>query len=293
MTAENTLPVAVGGNSTEAEAIAALASPDVIVRSVADWLGDGLPPEVPTDLVVAVTRDNEGDPVVNVADLDQYRESPRLKAGAVVVSRVQSLVDVCARHYVANVSTVYVDPLARRVGVVFDDHGVEAPGWRQHRASYVPVVTPEFQAWTGIDNAPIGQEDLAEHLAAWQHTIAEPDAADVYEIAQSFQATVSAKFEQGARLATGARQLVYTEDIAARSGSLEIPESLTLSVRLFDDPFAPVQPLKSALRFRIRDGELKFRVVLEPLAPVYLAYFEGVADALKAQGFDVVYGAVS
>lgn len=281
--------VADGG--TEAEAIARLAVPDVTTQPIADWLGGSFDAGVlASDVLVAVSKStDDGKPAGLTMDLEPFRMHPRRAVGSTSVERLESLKALAGRHWVEDQSTAYVDAAARDVEIVFDDHGA-FPGWGSHRAIYAPQHTPEFKAWQAINRTGISQEQLAEFLADWQHTIAEPDAADVYEIAQRFEATTTAKFERGARLATGARQLVYVEDVAAKSGELEIPESLTLSLRLFTDPFAPTIPLKAALRFVLREGALTFRVVLEPLEPVFDTYFEQVATALVGHGYDVIYG---
>lgn len=84
-----------------------------------------------------------------------------------------------------------------------------------------------------------------------------PTAAEFLELAQNFQATKAVNFASGTRLGNGQNQLVYEETIQARAGErgqLEIPETFTLGIPVFEGDAA--YSLIARLRYRIQDGKL-------------------------------------
>jgi len=277
---------------TEAEAIAELAVPRVIAQSLADWAGDQ---SLPDDVLVAVGEHPTAGPMATVYDMESYGLHPRRKRSVVELYTIDSFLKVCSTHFVDDVSNIYVDSQDRSLTAVFDDHGGpgKVAGWQDHLAKYQPRFTAEWLAWLKLhNNGYVSQDYLAEFLGQWRATIVEPDDADVYEMAQAFEATVKASFSSGGRLSNGARQLNYAEEVAAQSGSLEIPESLTLSVRLLDDRYAEHIPVEADLRFKIRDGNVKFRVVLENPERLYADYFDGVVDMLTERNYDPLFGSL-
>lgn len=291
-------PLAEIGSATEAGAVA-----DLVTRIAAFAPADEYDEHLPADLLVAVGANREG-PRIATADLEQFRFQPRRKKGHTVLHRLDSFLLFLERHWedpdrdtdrdiVRPASALYVDATEHSVVAVLDDHNTAGAGWREFSAAYVPRMTPEYNAWLTLSGGWIDQSHFAEFLSEWRHTIVEPDAADVYEMAQRFEATVNAEFSQGARMATGARQLVYREDVAAKSGELEIPDSLTLSFPLYDDPVCSHEPVAVSLRFRLRDGELRFRVDLEHVEALESRFFDSVVAQLERHDYATFYGTTS
>lgn len=124
-------------------------------------------------------------------------------------------------------------------------------GWGDHRAVYVTEPTPEWAAWQELDGRMMNQTTFAELLQDLRHTIVEPDAADIVQIARTFTATKKAHFESGVRLESGDVQFSFAEETQAkagpRGGTVEIPETITLNLPLFRDSFTTS---KVTLEFR-------------------------------------------
>lgn len=147
------------------------------------------------------------------------------------------------------------------VAVLNDDYGLGA-GWRDYRVRLVLKRSPEWSAWRALDRATAegrlsGQEDFAEFVEDHLGDVVEPAAADMLEMAQTFHATVSSKFRQGARLRDGRRQVSFEEDIDAKAGEtgeMVLPGTVRLRLRLFVGG-GPVDTT-ARLRYRLREGRL-------------------------------------
>jgi uncharacterized protein YfdQ (DUF2303 family) len=147
------------------------------------------------------------------------------------------------------------------VAVLNDDHGGQ-PGWRDYRVRLALRRSPEWEAWRNVDRATtdgrlLNQEAFAEFVEDHLPDIVDPTAADMLEIAQTFHATVSSNFRQGARLRDGRRQFNFEEDIDAKAGEtgeMVLPGTVRLRVRLFVGG-GPVETT-ARLRWRLREAKL-------------------------------------
>jgi Uncharacterized conserved protein (DUF2303) len=108
--------------------------------------------------------------------LDEYLPRPERRRGTVVITELTSLAEYI-NLYKAAETLVYIDDrdlTAPRISVVFDEHepltrlvvgdqadgpqaGPPAPGWREHRASYLFPLTPEWQAWVEVSKKALTQ----------------------------------------------------------------------------------------------------------------------------------------
>lgn len=142
--------------------------------------------------------------------------------------------------------------------------------------------TPEWQAW--LDGQGLGpQVRFAERIEDGLPEIADPAAATMLEIAQTFHAATSATFQSGNRLTDGRTQFAYLEDVKASAGSkpgtVEIPETFTIVVR----PFIGAEPYKvtARLRYRLKGGELTIGYTLVRPNEVELDAFRAVASVVQ------------
>lgn len=132
-----------------------------------------------------------------------------------------------------------------------------SPSWGDHRAVYNAPLSPEWKTWTASDGKRMKQEEFALFIEQNLPDVIMPTAAEFLELAQNFQATKAVNFASGTRLGNGQNQLVYEETIQARAGErgqLEIPETFTLGIPVFEGDAA--YSLIARLRYRIQDGKL-------------------------------------
>ncbi len=190
---------------------------------------------------------------------DQYRELPRRKKGTVTVDDVASFAQYYLKHEVP-ASEVFADAEAATITAVLNAHGDDSAGWQDHRVILRMRKTEQWKAWTNYHGQMLKQAEFAEFIEASSADIA-PDAtvtaADLLEIAQSFQVHSKVQFASGARLSSGETQLVYTEDHAAsagKKGTIVIPTEFQLALRPFEDCNA--YRVKARFRYRIDEGRL-------------------------------------
>lgn len=220
---------------------------------------------------------------------DAYRTSPQRKTGTVLVRDAASFVAYWDKH-ASDASEVYADREKLTVTAVLDAHGAEPAdtGWRQHRVVLQLRYSEQFTAWSTLSRSLIAQAQFAEFIEDHRADIITPTAAEVLELAQTFQAHTKVTFKSSQLLRSGERQLQYVESIEAsggQRGEMTIPESLELGLPVFDGA-AVADQVTARLRYRIEDGRLKLGIVLDRRSEVIDAAFEGVVAEVDG-GVDV------
>lgn len=225
----------------------------------------------------------------DVLDLEQYLPEPRRKRGSLVAYTAQTLIDYVKAHKIDG-SALWAD--TERVSIAGVINGpissgtdAEAPGWSDHRVTFTARLTPEWQAWLNIDGKLSSQADFATFIEDHAADVQNPPAADLLELAKTFEATTSAEFRSAIRLDNGSRQLQYVETIdakAGQTGQFTIPDVIELGLI----PFEGAEPYKVRARFRYRlvSGSLQLGVVLDRpdrvLRDAFDAVLAVVAEAL-------------
>lgn len=219
--------------------------------------------------------------------LEKHRDHPSRKKGSVTVTDQRSFKHYWSKH--ASPSTeVYADVDSGTVTAVIDAHGTDEAGWAEHRCTLTLRVSPAWKRWTTLNNRLITQTQFAEHIEQSRTEITSPDSATLLEIAQTIQATNSARFESGVQLSSGQRRFQYSETIAAKagqSGQLEIPA--TFMVLLQPWVAGPAIEAEALLRYRIGHEGLTLGYTLTP-DPVELR--EAVFDQLVREIEDDLNG---
>lgn len=228
---------------------------------------------------------------IHTADLDQYGTRPQRKTGFVALHESASFSTYVSEH-ADDGTTLYGDWRALSIIAVLDDHGAE-PGWAQHRATLRLRTTPEWDRWVGANGKLVDQQAFAEFIEDNLADIREPPAADLLEIAQSFQAANKVSFSSGLRIASGEVQLTYREEIAAtagRDGKLQVPSEFELQLAPFEGA-APYK-VKARLRYRIREGRLAIGFALVRHEDVIRTAFTEEANGIaETTGRTVLMGA--
>lgn len=187
-------------------------------------------------------------------DLEAWEPSPRRPHGTIDVHDAPGFIAAIGQRTasIPGEPVIYCDESANAlVAVLNDDHG-DGAGWRDYRVELQLRPTPEWTHWRRADGKLVSQAEFAAHIEDGLTELVEPAPADMLEIAQTFTATVDAKFRSGARLSSGAQQFTYEEDVAAAAGSagtIEVPNRLQIVVA----------PFYGASRFEV-GAWLKFRL---------------------------------
>jgi len=225
---------------------------------------------------------------------DAYRELPERKRGTVTVRDVASFAHYYEKH-ADDASEVYADLDAAAFTAVLDAHEMLAARWQQHRLTLQLEHTLPWRTWLSLDRRWLTQQQFAEFVEDNARDVA-PDgpvtAADLLEIAQSFQANTKVKFTSGKRLATGQTQLTYLEEIDARAGNrgeIVIPSEFALGIVPFED--CAYRRLCARFRYRLDGGELKLGYFLNDPARVARDAVTEIAGILAGEcGVTVMRG---
>jgi uncharacterized protein YfdQ (DUF2303 family) len=191
---------------------------------------------------------------------DAYRELPERKKGTVTVRDVASFAHYFERHADAD-TEVFADLDDATFTAVLDAHKTDGARWQQHRLVLQLQQTLPWRTWLKMDRQMLTQQQFAEFLEDNCRDLA-PDgpvsAADLLEVAQSFQAKTSVRFSKGTRLATGQTQLTYVEDVTASAGQrgeIVIPSEFALAIVPYED--CPPALVPARFRYRLASGDLR------------------------------------
>lgn len=224
-------------------------------------------------------------------DLDLYRDHPRRAQGTFTVRTSASLIDYLDKHALTQ-TEMWADLDRSRITAIIDAHeGASLPaGWSGHRIALQLQHTPAWTAWTGIDGRMLAQVDFAEFIEQRTVDFVTPAGADVLELAQSFQAARTGRFESSQRLSSGETNLVWKEDVAAtagKSGQIAIPDVLELALIPFEGCTA--YKVRARLRYRMTNGTLTLGVALERPEDVLRDAFDQVVADVDANTTARIY----
>lgn len=237
-----------------------------------------------------VVRQRRTDEVLDHLNLEHLRDTPRTPRGAAIHTNPAGFAAYVLR-LAGDGTTVWADAPNNRVTAVFNDHeSADAGGWRDHTATLRATLDEDWTAWHNQSGKLITQEAFAEFIEEHYSAIdgeaaagqpAGPSAADMLEIAQTFQAARAASFERATRLQSGDVQLRWKEETTASAGhrgQLEVPTQFALRLA----PYEGVDPVRvvALLRYRIRDGELRIGFKLHRADDVLRAAFERLAETV-------------
>lgn len=218
---------------------------------------------------------------------DQYRDQPRRKTGTVTVRDAASFLAYYGKH-ASPTAEVYADRDRNTVTAILDAHtghgGV--PEWQQHRVTLTLRHSEAFKAWHRVSGDLLTQTTFAEFVEDHRADVIDPTAADLLELAQTFQATTKVSFKSSNLLKSGQRQLSYVEQIDAaggQRGDLVIPDRLQLAIAVYEGATV-ADAVTARLRYRIDgEGRLRIGVILDQLTDVIAMAFEGVISEIDAQ----------
>lgn len=225
--------------------------------------------------------------------IEKAQDTPNRKSGTARVADVPSLLTYCADQGMAESAYIYADLDDRTITAVFNDHrGPDFAGWRDHRAVFSAVYTPEFKKWCENDKKPMAQTDFAEFIEDNIADMQGEEATNLLTVATTIQATTGINFASARRLQDGQTQLTYNEVIDAKAGTngeLKIPKVFLLGLRIFKNGAG--YAISARLKYRIHSGAVKFWYELERADRVVADAFEGyVTEIREKSGYTVLLG---
>jgi uncharacterized protein YfdQ (DUF2303 family) len=229
----------------------------------------------------------------SVLDLEDKLPEPVRVRGAVILDDSVSLIAYVTRFKEGDRAALYGDVDSCTVKAVLNGPvDTETPGWGDHVATLALRKSIEWQRWTARDRDYLSQVDFAELVEEGIEDIIDPPAADMLELALTFQATSTAQFRQGTNLSSGERQFTFQETIdakAGRTGEVVIPKEFFLRLRPFEG--ADHVEIRARLRYRLRDGRLTLGYFLDEPAEIIRSSFRTVLEEVaEAAGVDHFLG---
>lgn len=197
-------------------------------------------------------------------DLDKYRDTPRRKTGTVRVEDLDSFFAYWEKHS-DDASEVFVDVDRHTVTAVLDADTADGARWGQHRLVLGLKTTDRWADWTHYDRQELRQVQFAEFIEDHLDDIRAPAAAEMLEIATTFQAATKVRFTSNVRLSSGQRTLAWEESIEAKSGEtgkLTVPTEFMIGVAPFDFCEA-VFEINARFRYRMNNGNLVVLYLLD------------------------------
>lgn len=239
-------------------------------------------------------------------DTEPWAERPRRPKGTIQVHDAAGFTRSVRRRAVHMIGgdndgldlVLYANEETKQLVAVLNDDAATASDlvadWRDYRVELALRPRPEWTHWKGADGKYLEQEPFAEHIEHGLPELVSPPAADALELAQTFTATIGARFKSGTRLATGVTQFTYEEEVDAKAGAsglLDIPTELVLNVA----PFFGAPKYEVTARFRYRlprgGGSLTLGYLLNRPGDVERAAFNDVVTAVATElGVDPVAG---
>ncbi len=222
-----------------------------------------------------------------VVDLEKHLDRPRRSRGRITLHDSDSLVGYIRDHDQGVHTAIYADLGGSTITAVLNDHArgtATASGWGDHRAEYPVRQSKEWQKWAAKNETWLSQADFAEHIEACSDDIVEPTAGEMLDLAQTLQANSKVAFKSQTILANGQRQFRYEETVeahAGQQGTMKIPGRFSLGIRVYDG-MGEAYKVTARLQFRLHDGTLKLRYLLDRPHDVLRAAFDDVVNAVEA-----------
>lgn len=212
---------------------------------------------------------------LQVNALERYDRAPRRPRANTAVGDVGSFAALMsmAQH---QGSVMFADLDRARISAVINFHG-----WCDHRIVLELSPSEQFRRWSAYNGVLMAQAEFAELIEDSIADIVAPPAADLLELAQSFQAIKNVEFESGKRLASGAVRFRYIETVDARAGTagdLTVPETFTLHLPVWRG--GAVVAVTAKLRYSIARTGLQLGFKILHLEDVLSAAFGDVVRSI-------------
>lgn len=215
---------------------------------------------------------------------------PRTAATRVVTDTASFTAEVTRRPLLEGKSTVWGNRQKGEVTAIYDELDANATSDYTRRADSLILRFVPDPDWATLHNAADGayhdQDEFGDLIESTGHLITSHPAAELMEIVDSVRASKSGSFESRIRRDTGSQHLSYSEDVTAKAGTagtLEVPRTITLKARPFED--YPEVEVTCWLRLRISQGKLYLGLFPKPyqhlVRDAWTKVTDDLAEAIK------------
>lgn len=177
-------------------------------------------------------------------------------------------------------TTLFGDPVTLMVSAVLDYHeSGDAPTWGMHLAKVSLTRTPEWSMWLENNKKHKDQVTFAEFLEDAAMWINKPPAADLLAISRHMSARRNMEFDSSVNMQDGSIQFKYIDE--AKPGSIEVPETFSIKLRLFHGAAPSV--VEARFRYRVVGGKLSMWYELNQPDEIERQAFEPMAARIEKE----------
>lgn len=220
-----------------------------------------------------------------VESIENLLPAPLRKRGVATLRHEASFCRYVNAHKDAD-SVVFAELEHHRLTAVLDHHRVGpggSPRWGEHRAVLQLPMESDWITLKKFNDTRHSQIDFAQLIEDLLPRIAEPDGADLLELAQGLEATNKVVFKSAERLQDGNRRLVYTTETQGKVGNsrIELPDHFVIACPVYwrGDPVK----IEAKLRYRIEEGTLKLWYHLHRPEDAEDEAFARICDAVSTE----------
>jgi len=186
---------------------------------------------------------------------------PTRRTGTIRLTDPRSFADLVMRNVTMD-TVLYASREDGCVTAVFDDHpasnedvgpgpDVEG-GYRRDRVVLSLRSGDDWNEWASADRRPLTQVQMGDHVDMLAHTMVEPDAATMLEIATTLSSKSKIDLDSRVNLGTGAMTFSLVEDTQVKAGKsgrgeIEIPRTITFECA----PWRGTERVRFEARFRV------------------------------------------
>ena len=200
-------------------------------------------------------------------DLERLLPAPRRAALKASMDSPDSFLEYLQRH-AGTATVVWCDfnpqTHSLRFEAVFDDLGAkQQPGWRGHRAAYVPEHSAEWKVWAQHNGSgkAMAQLDFAMFLERNETDIAAvegmPTSLQMMAMATAFEANSEKRVKSVVKLQGGGARLEFVDDNDAETeANMRLFERFAIGVPVFWA--GPSYRIDARLKYRHASGKVVF-----------------------------------
>jgi uncharacterized protein YfdQ (DUF2303 family) len=221
--------------------------------------------------------------------------TPRYIHQGVTVQALDSLVEYVNSFKTPN-TMLFADIMANSITALIDYHSKDQKAQNvAHRVTMALPFSEEWKLWTSIDGKMVGQLEFARFLEENHPDIAQPNAAELIEMARDLHAARNIKFSKVVR--TDSDNENFTAEDATTLGSrstgnsVELPRQFTVRIPVYFGEEAI--DISAFLRWKVGDEGMTLGIKLWRPEHVRQAMFKQiVVGAAEHTNVTAVFGKV-
>jgi len=219
--------------------------------------------------------------------------TPRYISQVVTVQALDSLVDYVNAYKTGN-TMLFADIMANSITALIDYHGRDQKAQNvAHRVTMALPYSEEWKLWTAIDGKMMGQLEFARFLEENHPDIAQPNAAELIEMARDLHAARNVKFSKVVRTDSDNENFTAEDTTTlgsrATGNSVELPRQFTVRIPVYFGEEAI--DMSAFLRWKVGDEGMQLGIKLWRPEHVRQAMFKQiVVGAAERTTLTAVFG---